>query len=154
MTEVSIKITAKVGAASFEIESSPGDELHHITGPDFMKRLMDLAGYVAPPDADVPAPVVEVQPVSRPAVTEPADEARSESSMGSVDEFLNKGGRVTPLDGGRVMEEEPIFTPGSDVADKAVKTFGDRVKYDDTPEGRKRKEAMERINDADGWGKT
>jgi len=154
MDPVSIKIYAKIGAASFEIESGPEDVLHHQTGPEFMKALMDLAGFIGPADAEIDAPTrQEVRPNEMDNDDGPA-EIRTESSMGSVDEFLRKGGRRTDLDDGRVMEEEAIFTPGSDNADRPAKTFGSRVEYGDSPEEQKKAEAMKRINDADGWAQT
>jgi hypothetical protein len=156
MTAVEIKITAKVGAATFEIASKEGDVLHHITGSDFLKKLMDLASHIDAPDADVaiqpePAPVAPVH-VLPPALAGREEAPPSESSMGSVDSFLARGGRVTPLNDGTVMEEEPIFSP-EETTGRPVKTFSSRVDYGSSPEEQKRKQAMERLNDADGWAK-
>lgn len=155
MTTVEIKITAKVGAATFEIASNEGDVLHHINGSDFLKKLMDLASYIDAPDADVPAvldpPNVYLPPPALAATEPQADGPRVEASMGSVDSFLSRGTRVTPLADGTVMEEDPIFTPESLGSGKTVKTFGSRVEYGDSPEEQRKKAAMDRLNDADGW---
>jgi len=149
---VNITIVAKVGAASFEINSVEGDVLHHITGPDFMKQLMDLAGFVAAPDAEVEPPNAhKVTELNSAAVTGGGVEDDS-ASMGSVESFTQRGVRTTPLDGDGVMEEEPIFSPGSSNAEKPLKTFG--ADYDNTEEGRKKREAMASIRDEGGWTKT
>lgn len=169
MADVKITISAKVGAFAFEIESAEGDVIHHMSGSDFLKHLMDLASLIAQPSDEPPMPsflmtraAPEPRYVPPPAYGGPTSlshvgpqQESDPSSMGSIDKFLSH--RPREDDGvqrytvdGQDVEQEPIFRPGSEHADKELKTFNDR-QYDDSREGRAKRAAMERLNDADGW---